>query len=1040
MNMINFLTKNFFLVTLFLLLSNIGQSQTKVDLFTGWSGSSDADHILWQPAFETGTGWYASIYEASEMTMAGTIPGPNALNSLRWNLQYDLQGAGTTRTFSGVNIYLYNSSTVTFTNTGKPTLPAGAIKVFSGSIDFKIPNSSQTVCEVHVPFSTNFIYDGTSSLVVYIEKNTPQTQITNPYFALLEDNTNSNKNIRNVGSYKGNSVSDYDNTKRYKYPQIKFNDNVTPTCKGAIVSPVLPPTGNISQSFCSSTNPKISDIIVTGSDIKWYSQSIGGTTLLTTQSLSNTIYYATQTVSGIESSRLVVTISIVNPPAPTTNSSTQSFCSSTNPKVSDISATTTTGSTINWYKTIGGLVLSPTDLLTSGTYYATQTTSGCVGTSTLSVNIDIINPLAPTTNSNTQSFCSSTNPKIEDLSATVVIGSTIKWYSTTTSTLALPNTTILVNGNKYYAKTSVGSPSCESISMLTITVDITNPLAPTTTSSTQKFCPESNPKISNLSATVLTGSTINWYNTIGGPVLLPTDALVSGTYYATQTTSGCEGSSILTIVVDITAQSVPVTTSFYQKFCSSSNPKVSDISATTTTGSTIKWYSDNNTLTPLTGNESLSNGKYYATSKSLCESSRIEIEILIIDPTISPATNSNQSFCSATNPTISSLIVYGSTGTSIKWYQTNISTTEIPASTILNNGSTYYASAYNNTSSCESISRFAVNVSLVSPNKPTTTNTSQTFCISENPKVFNLSATTTYGTGIKWYATSTSNTSLSNTDALINGSTYYATEITSGVLSCESIDRLSVSVIIKDLPTAPTGNTKQYFCDDLNPVVSNLSANGFSIKWYDSKEDGILYDGNKPLVDGKHYFASQMIDQGCEGLFRLEVVVRISDIDLALDSKKQPFCNKNDGGLVVITANGIGKYTYLWDNGTTSNTIENIGAGNHMITVTDSIGCLIIENFDLDCIKSQIPQVITPDDNGKNDEWVLNLNPKAEVKIFNRWGSAVYFASPYLNDWHGQNNQGSLLGNGLLPGGTYFYIIDTKDDSKNISGYIELIR
>ena len=1039
--MINFFTKNFFLATLLILISNISQSQTTVNLLTGWSGSSDADHILWQPAFETGKGWYSSIYDVSEMTKGGTIPGPNILNSLRWNLQYDNQGAGTTRTFTGVTIYLYNSSTPTFTNTSKPTLPAGAVKVFSGSIDFKIPNSSQTVCEVHVPFSTNFTYDGTSSLVVYVEKNISQTQITNPYFALSEDLDH--LKIRNVGSYKGNSVSDYDNTKRYKYPQIKFNDNSTPTCMGIIVPQVTPPTGNTTQNFCSLSNPKISDIVITGSNIKWYNQSIGGSPLLTTQNLSNGIYYATQTISGIESSRFAVTINITNPGTPTTTSTTQNFCSSTNAKVSNLLASVNTGSTINWYDNItGGNLLSPTDILSNGIYYATQKTSGCESSSRLAVTVNIINPATPTTNSTTQTFCSSMNPKVEDLLATGPFGSTINWYSTISSTLALPNTNILINGNKYYASTSIGSPSCESTSRLIVTVDINNPLPPTTTSTTQTFCSSENANVSNLLVSGNIGSTINWYNTPnGGTILSPTDVLVSGKYFASQTTSGCEGTSRLEVTVTITEPLIPTTTSLYQIFCSSINPKVSDILVTTSIGSNIKWYSSNTSTTPLNNNEYILSGKYYATSTtSLCESQRIEIDVLLIDPSISPSTNSNQSFCSSTNPTISSLIAYSSTGNTIKWYQTNTSTSVLSNTTILTNGNTYYATAYNIANSCESNSRFAVNVSIISPNKPTTTNSVQSFCISSNPKVSNLSATTTYGSGINWYSSSTSNIPLSNTDDLINGSTYYATEITSGLPSCESIDRLIVSVIIKDLPISPTGNTKQYFCSDLNPVVSNLSANGFSIKWYNSKEGGILYNSNNSLIDGNHYFASQMVDQGCEGLARLEVIVYISDIKLVLDSKKQPFCNKNDGGLVVIASNGIGKYTYLWDNGTTTNMIENISAGTHKITVTDSTGCLIIENFDLDCVKSQIPQVITPDDNGKNETWILNLSAKAEVKIFNRWGSLVYVASPYLNDWQGQNNQGSLLGNGLLPGSTYFYTIDMKDGSKIISGFIELIR
>ena len=56
------------------------------------------------------------------------------------------------------------------------------------------------------------------------------------------------------------------------------------------------------------------------------------------------------------------------------------------------------------------------------------------------------------------------------------------------------------------------------------------------------------------------------------------------------------------------------------------------------------------------------------------------------------------------------------------------------------------------------------------------------------------------------------------------------------------------------------------------------------------------------------------------------------------------------------------------------------------------------------------PQLIT---NSAND-W-----PNNELIVFNRWGSIVYQAKPYLNDWDGRNPKNGKP----LPAGTYFYII-----------------
>lgn len=1038
MKKINFLIKAA-LAFLFIFIVNISQSQTKVDLFTGWSGSTTTDHILWQPPYENGKGWYAAIYTQKEMTNNGAIPGNNTLNSLRWNLQYDLQGAGATRTFTGVNIYLYHLTISSFANTSKPTIPAGAVKVFSGTLDFKIPNTSQTVCEVHVPFANNFVYDGTSSLVVYVEKITTDYQVTNPYFALIDDPNHSS--IRNVGSYKGNNSSDYDNTKKYIYPQIKFNDNATPTCFGGIIAPptpVLPPTGNSTQNFCSADNPKISDIAVSGSDIKLYSQLIGGSPLSPSSALSNGVYYATQTVSGVESSRYAITIYISNPSAPTTSSTSQNFCSNLNAKVSDLSAIAGTGYDIKWYSLNGTVPLASNDLLSSGKYYATQTKLGCESSDRLEIDVDILNPSIPTTTSMTQNFCSSTNAKVSDLSAIANTGYSINWYNTSNGTIPLLSNDLLISGTYYATQAKSG---CESSGRLSVIVGIIDPAKPTTTSKVQSFCSSMNAKVEDLLAS--SAGSINWYSTNTGNTILPGNTLLidGNLYYAASSigSPSCESVSRLEVEAKIIQQSNPVISNLQQSFCSSMNPKVSDLSASTSIGS-IKWYLDNTTSTALNANEILYNGKYFASSiVSTCESFRIEMEVSIIDPSISAATNSKQIFCSSTNPSVSDLIAYSSTGTTIKWYSSGTSGTELSITDKLLNESTYYAAAYNTANSCESVSRLGVKISIISPSKPTTTNSFQSFCVSENSKVSDLLATSTYGSSIKWYSTNSTIIPLSNNENLVNGKTYYATEITTGSPSCESIDRLEISVSINDLPIAPVGNVDQYFCKDIEPIVSNLSASGFSIKWYNTKDGDILYNGNEPLIDGNHYFSTQTI-VGCEGALRLEVTVHFSDIKLELESKK-PFCNAHDGGISVIASGGIGKYSYIWDNGMNASVIEKLENGFYRINVMDSIGCVYTKNFELDCIKSQIPQVITPDENGKNDSWILNLDTKSEVKIFNRWGSLVFLASPYMNDWNGQTSDGiNTIGKGFLPGGTYFYVIDKKDGERPISGYIELIR
>lgn len=87
------------------------------------------------------------------------------------------------------------------------------------------------------------------------------------------------------------------------------------------------PTGTGSQSFCSGAT--VSNLTTTGTGIQWYTTASGGTALFNSTVLTNgTHYYASQTVSGCEStSRLDVVVTINPTPAnPTFGTITNANC------------------------------------------------------------------------------------------------------------------------------------------------------------------------------------------------------------------------------------------------------------------------------------------------------------------------------------------------------------------------------------------------------------------------------------------------------------------------------------------------------------------------------------------------------------------------------------------------------------------------------------------------------------------------------------------------------------------------------------------
>lgn len=155
-------------------------------------------------------------------------------------------------------------------------------------------------------------------------------------------------------------------------------------------------------------------------------------------------------------------------------------------------------------------------------------------------------------------------------------------------------------------------------------------------------------------------------------------------------------------------------------------------------------------------------------------------------------------------------------------------------------------------------------------------------------------------------------------------------------------------------------------------------------------------------------------------------------------------CGEANGYLTVSANGGQGGFSYAWSNGANGSTNSGIDEGNYTITVTDLSGCSVNQTFDLGCtplIPIVVPQLITPNNDGKNDVWLIqNIEQYPEIKVwvYNRWGNLVYQSQPYLNDWNGYYTEGANV-NGPLPASTYFYLIDTMKNSQDpIKGYLEI--
>ena len=253
--------------------------------------------------------------------------------------------------------------------------------------------------------------DGNYSVTIKVEDKTPPI----PNLATLPTITGNCKTIISTiptatDNCMGNIIATTTNPLQYTTPGNyvivwNYNDgngNISTQNQNVTITSEPLPTANPNQIFCKIDQPKISDLVVTGTAINYYNAS-GNSLNLNTLLADATKYYATQTLNGCESAKTEITVA-VNDPNPPTGNNFQDFCSAQFPKISDLVAT---GQNILWYDHLGTFIPGTTLLSDGKTYYGTQTVNGCESTQKIAVTVTINNGGIPANDYST-AFCNDT--------------------------------------------------------------------------------------------------------------------------------------------------------------------------------------------------------------------------------------------------------------------------------------------------------------------------------------------------------------------------------------------------------------------------------------------------------------------------------------------------------------------------------------------------------------------------------------------------------------------------------------------------------
>ena len=621
--------------------------------------------------------------------------------------------------------------------------------------------------------------------------------------------------------------------------------------------------------------------------------------------------------------------------------------------------------------------------------------------------------------SGNQSFCSSQNPTVSNLSPN---SSSYRWYSTLTSTIQLPQTTQLINGQTYYVSKQIGS--CPESARLPVTVTINqSPLAPNVTQ--QSYCDTDQATLGSLT---ISGQNLVFYDALTGGNVLPTTTLLvdNVNYYVSQSQNGCESTlSVITIPVYPTTAPTIVSP---QNFCIQQNATINDI---TITGQNIQWYDAQVGGNLLNSNTPLVDGVTYYASQTIngCESERVPVTITIYN-TPAPTASAIQSFCSTQNATLSDIVISGST---IIWYDDATLSTTQPSSTLLQNNVTYYATQTLN--GCQSIGYVAVTINLI--NTLNASNYSEVICDdlndgSENINLNNYTNLLISGTGntFTFYnsqlgAQNQSASELINSNYTLTSGSHTIYVRIDSTNSCYQIVTITLELVAKPIIII---NDTMPIC--LGSSINVSAGNGFDSYLWSTNETTqsivINQSGNYNVTVTQNHGAII-----CSSTKNFTVInSSIAEITEIITTDWD-----YNSITVMISPNSSGDYEYSLDNVhfQESNFFDNLPSGTYTVFVRDKNGCGTVTE---EVYLLTYPKYFTPNNDGIHDFWKIKfseLEPNITIKLFDRYGKLLKYLEANSDGW-----DGNLLGE-KLPADDYWFVV-VREDGRIHKGHFALKR
>ena len=617
-----------------------------------------------------------------------------------------------------------------------------------------------------------------------------------------------------------------------------------------------------------------------------------------------------------------------------------------------------------------------TTALGTATYTFTPSAGSCA--TPVSLNVTIVSSLLPTFDAIGPLCQNSTAPALPPTSKEGITGT---WSPASINTSAL--------GNATYKFTPSTAGNCATPASINITI-VSN-ISPTFPTIANSYC--QNTTAPALPQTSNEGITGTW-----SPASINTSAIGTATYTFTPSAGSCATPVSL---------SVTIVTSFSPLFdpigplCQNSTPPV--LPPTSKEGITGTW-------SPASINTSALGTVTYTFTPFAGNCAAPAFLNITIVGSISPTFPTiADSYCqNATAPALPSTSKEGITGT---WSPASINTSALGTATY-----TFTPSA----GSCAT--PVSLTVTIVSSLLPTFDPIGPLCQNSTHPV---LPPTSKEGITGTWSPASI------NTSAL-GTATYKFTPSSAG--NCATPASITITIVNTISPTFPT-IADSYCLNDIAPALPTTSKEGVNGTWNPSSI-------NTANV-GRTVYTFTPAGGQCGVPAQITIVVNPPPVltmgpDVTIAEGASTTLN------VSVTGNIV---SYQWKPSTALNnaTIKDPVASptsttTYTLVVIDDNNCEASGSMTVTVSgrsKILVPNAFSPNGDGINDTWVitnLSVYPGATVDVFNRYGQPVFHSENSSKAWDGTYNGKPL------PVGTYYYIIDLKNNEKKTAGSVTIFK